>query len=177
MFKYRYDYKYLKIDIGLLYIIIELSKDNSLGKMTYSAKTNLMFQDEYGDWGHAVGVGQNEDESLTMCIREIKEYLKREFTPALEVINIPQKIVYDYKNNTVVLNIKENNGEYYILTPNGQKSVGIGDPITIVSKQQKEFLQFSIPEYSKELFDKNDFGKPFDAMTEKYPPEENFQFM
>ena len=60
MFKYRHDYKYLQLKINMLNIIIELSKDNTFGEMTYSAKTNVMFQDEYGDWGHAVGVGQTK---------------------------------------------------------------------------------------------------------------------
>lgn len=75
MFKYRYDYKYLNLKINSLNIVIELSKDNTLSNTSYSAKTNYMFKDEYVDWGHAVGVGNNEQDALNMCYTYFLENL------------------------------------------------------------------------------------------------------
>lgn len=175
MFKYRHDYKYLQLKINMLNIIIELSKDNTFGEMTYSAKTNVMFQDEYGDWGHAVGVGQTEKDALDMCINEIRDYVKQNFSLQFKNVSIPQKFVYDFKNNIIVLNINENNGEYTILTPNGSKNIGKVNIVETINKRAKEFSQYNVPEYSKELFEQFGFKKTFDALTEKYPPDENCQ--
>ena len=170
MFKYRYDYKYLNLKIKSLNIVIELSKDNTFVNTSYSAKTNLMFQDEYGDWGHAVGVGDNEQNALKMCLAEIKEYLSlnNEFSPVLEELNIPTKIVFEYKKKTIVLNIEQLDNSFSILTTNGRKNIITDNIVEYIANNPKEFINDSVDEYSEHLFKKYNFNKPFDAMTKKY---------
>ena len=168
MFKYRYGYKYLNLKINSLNIVIELAKDNTLGNTSYSAKTNLMFQDEYGDWGHAVGVGSNEQDALKMCLSEIRDYLNHEFTPIIEKLDIPTKIVFEYKRQTIVLNVERNDNNFRILTLNGIKNIIADDIIEYISKNPKEFVDDSVDKYSEQLFKKYNFNKPFDAMTKKY---------
>lgn len=167
MFKYRYDYKYLNLKINSLNIIIELSKDNTLGNTSYSAKTNLMFKDKYGDWGHAVGVGSNEQEALEMCLAEIKGYLNYEFSPIFKELNIPTKIVFEYKKKTIVLNIEQLDNTFSILTPKGRKNIITDDIVQYISNNYKEFIHDSVDNYSEKLFKMYNFNKTFDAMTEK----------
>ena len=168
MFKYRHDYKYIKIDVNNFEIIIELSRDNTLGKMTYSAKTNLMFLDEFDCWGHAVGVGRSEEDALEMCYNEMHNYTNQDFEYQPEIVEIPQKIVYEYKKETIVLNFEECGDKYIILTPNGKKEIVSKNIIKTIADNQKEFASDSIPYYDEKLFTQFEFGKPFDTMTAKY---------
>lgn len=168
MFKYRYNYKYLNLKIKSLNIVIELAKDNTLGNTSYSAKTNLMFKDEYEDWGHAVGVGSNEQDALKMCLTEIREYLNQEFSPVLEELNIPTKIVFEYKKKTIVLNIEQLDNCFSVLTTNGRKNIITDDIVEYIANNPKEFINDSVDNYSEQLFKMHNFSKPFDAMTKKY---------
>lgn len=174
MFKYRYDYKYLNLKINSLNIVIELSKDNTLGNTSYSAKTNFMFKDEYGDWGHAVGVGSNEQDALNMCLLEIREYLNYEFPPTFEELKMPTKIVFEYKKRTIVLNIEYLDNCFSILTPKGRKNIDTDDIIEYISNNPKEFINDSVDNYSEQLFKMYNFNKTFDAMTKKYDNSEPY---
>lgn len=169
MFKYRYNYKYLNLKIKSLNIVIELAKDNTLGNTSYSAKTNLMFQDEYKDWGHAVGVGSSEQDALKMCLAEIREYLNNEFSLVIEeLMSIPTKIVFEYKKKIIVLNIEQVDNNFSILTPKGRKNIITEDIVEYISNNPKEFINDSVENYSEQLFKKYNFNKTFDAMTSKY---------
>lgn len=172
MFKYRYNYKYLNLKIKSLNIVIELAKDNTLGNTSYSAKTNLMFKDEYGDWGHAVGVGNSEQDALKMCLAEIREYLNQEFSPLLEELNIPTKIIFEYKKKTIVLNIEQLDNSFSILTTNGRKNIITDNIVEYIANNPKEFINDSVDNYCEQLFKMHNFSKPFDAMTKKYDNSE-----
>lgn len=172
MFKYRYDYKYLNLKINSINIVIELSKDNTLGNTSYSAKTNLMFKDEYGDWGHAVGVGNNEQDALKMCLLEICEYLNCEMLPTIEDLKMPTKIVFEWKKKTIVLNIEQYDNYFSILTPKGRKNIITDDIVEYISNHPKEFIKDSVDNYSEQLFKMFNFSKPFEAMTKKYDSSE-----
>lgn len=167
MFKYRYDYKYLNLKIKSLDIIVELAKDNTSGNTLYSAKTNIMFKDEYGDWGHAVGVGNNEQEALKMCLAEICEYLNYEMSPTIENLEMPTKIVFEWKKKTIVLHIEEYDNYFSVLTPKGRKNIITNNIVEYISSHPKEFINDSINNYSEQLFKMFNFSKPFDAMTKK----------
>lgn len=170
MFKYRYDYKHLNLKINSLNIVIELSKDNTMGSISYSAKTNLMFQDEYGDWGHAVGVGSDEQKALSMCIKEIHDYtnLNIEANKIYE-INLPSRITTVYKNKTVILYVKMVNNEYMLLTNQGVVKLPKNiDIIEYIEENSKKLLQLGVNQNSKEYFEDYNFEEPFENMTEKY---------
>ncbi|MBE5741193.1 MAG: hypothetical protein E7351_01505 [Clostridiales bacterium] len=174
MFKYRYNYKYLNLKFKSLNIVIELAKDNTWGNTSYSAKTNLMFKDEYDDWGHAAGVGRNEQDALNMCIDEIEHYTGHQIDMSLITeINLAKKIVFEYKKQTIVLNIEQIDNNFSILTPNGRKNIITDNIIEYISNNLKEFINDSVDNYSEELFKMYNFSKPFDAMTKKYNNSEN----
>lgn len=168
MFKFRYDYKYLNLKIKSLNIVVELAKDNTFGNTSYSAKTNFMFKDEYGDWGHAVGVGDNEQDALNMCLSELSKYLNCEISPTIEQLNMPTKIVFEWKKKTIVLNIEQFDNYFSILMPKGRKNIITKDIVEYISNNPKEFINDSVDNYSEQLFKMFNFGKPFDAMTKKY---------
>lgn len=172
MFKYRYDYKYLNLKNKSLNIVIELARDNTFGNALYSAKTNFMFKDEYGDWGHAVGVGNNEQEALKMCLQEICKYLNCEISPTIEDLKMPTKIVFECKKKTIVLNIEQYDNYFSILTPKGRKNIITTDIVEYISNHPKEFIHDSIDNYSEQFFKMYNFSKPFDAMTKKYDGSE-----
>ena len=98
MIEYDYRYKHLQLIAGPHKIIIELSKDNMFKETSYSVKSNLLFLDNDETWGHAVGVGNNEQDALKMCLSEIRNYLNYEFTPILQELDMPKKFTFIYKN-------------------------------------------------------------------------------
>lgn len=171
--KYDYGYKHLQILTNKFKIIIELSEDTMLNGKTFCAKSNLMFQDEYGDWGHAVGVGRNEQDALNMCIDEIENYTGHHIDMSLITeINLPKKIVFEYKKRTVVLNIEQVDGNFSILTPNGRKNIITYNIVEYIADNPKEFINDSVDNYCEQLFKMHNFSKPFDAMTKKYDNSE-----
>lgn len=166
--KYDYGYRHLQIMIDRLKIIVELSEDTMLNGKTFCAKSDLMFQDEQGDWGHAVGVGSNEQDALDMCLSEIRDYLKHDFTPVMQEIDLPKRFTYIYKKRTIVLQIEQSENNFSILTPYGRKNINTDNIVEYISKNQKEFKKDSVDDYSEELFKKYNFKKPFDTLTQKY---------
>ena len=169
MFKGNYCYKYLKLNYRSLDIIIELSVDNSFGKSVFSAKTNFMFKDEFGDWGHAVGVGQNENEALAICFEELNGYLHSKVSKELKEVKLPQKIVFDFENKAVVLYLNKCAGGYLILTTNGTEYVKSDDICETISLNPHKFVNYSILEYNEKLFRNNKFNEPFDVLTVRCP--------
>ena len=83
MIEYDYRYKHLQLIAGHNKIIIELSKDTMFKQTSFSVKSNLLFLENDETWGHAVGVGSNEQDALKMCLAEIKDYLNYEFAPIM----------------------------------------------------------------------------------------------
>lgn len=170
--KYDYGYKHLQIMINRFKIIIEFSEDTMLNGKTFCAKSDLMFQDEQGDWGHAVGVGNNEQDAFDMCLSEIRDYLKHDFTPVLQEIDLPKRFTYLYKKRTIVLYIEQSENNVSILTPHGRKNIATDNIVEYISKTPKEFINDSVDDYSEGFFKKYNFKKPFDALTQKYDNEE-----
>lgn len=167
--KYDYRYKYLQLIAGSQKIIIELNEDTTLGGKTFGAKSDFMFQDEYGDWGHAVGVGKNEQAALNMCINEIENYTGYHIdTSLITEINLPKKIVFEYKKRIITLNIEQIDNNYSILTPKGRKNIVTDNLVECISKNPKEFIKDNIDGYSEQFFKLYNFDKPFDALTKKY---------
>lgn len=172
MIEYDYSYKYIQLTAGSEKIIIELSKDNMFGEMSYAAKSNLLFFDNDETWGHAVGVGSNEQEALNMCFSEIKNYLNYEFPLITQEVEMPQKFTFIYKRQTVVLYIENCGNDYSILTSKGRKNIITEDIVEFISRNPKEFVKISLDDFSEEFFRIYGFKKPFDAMIKKYKNSE-----
>lgn len=106
--KYDYAYKYLKVNVGTLTIIIELSISNMLGKLIYSASSNVSFFDD-DTWGRACGVGDTEKEALIMCLNELGLYLSTDsnFLDYEECVTFPYRITFTYNDKNFVLLFKK----------------------------------------------------------------------
>ena len=167
--KYDYGYKHIQVLVDKFKIIIELSEDTMFNKKTFCAKSDLMFQDEFGDWGHAAGVGRNEQEALKMCIGEIENYTNHNVDMNLMTeIDIPKRFTFIYKKRTGILYIKQKDNNFSILTSKGRVEVITDDIVEYISKKPKEFVNCSVDNYSEQLFKTYNFSKPFDEMYEKY---------
>lgn len=141
-------------------------------EISYSAKSNLLFLDNDETWGHAVGVGGNEEDAVKMCLAEIRDYLNYEFTPIMQELNIPKKITFIYKRRTIILYIEQLDNNFSILTKNGRKNIVTNDIVEYIANNPKEFVNDSVDNYSEQLFKMYNFNKPFDAMTKKYNTSE-----
>jgi len=173
MFKYNFSYKYFKLKYKNLNLIIELSKDNTLGKMIYSAKTNYMFRDKSGDWGHACGVGSNEDEALKMCLGEVREFLEIDNNSKLAdfLFNtyLPQKVVFLNESNAIVLFAQNVNKNIEILTSCGIKEIDLQtDLIDFLTKNIKEYCSIGVKDTSSKFLTEHHFENIFDNLTCKY---------
>lgn len=169
MIEYDYRYKHLQIIAGSVKMIVELSKDTMLNETTYSAKSNLLFFDKDETWGHAVGVGSDEQEALKMCFGEIKEYTGYDVdVNQITEINLPKKIVIEYKHKPIVLFAEQNGDNYSFLTPNGRKNIVADDIIRYICDHVKEFKNDDVDYHDEKLFEKYNFSKPFDAMSKNY---------
>ena len=168
MIEYDYRYKHLQLITGAHKMIIELSRDNMFNEISYSAKSNLLFLDNDETWGHAVGVGRNEEDAVKMCLAEIRDYLNYEFTPIMQELNIPKKITFIYKRRTIILYIEQLDNNFSILTKNGRKNIVTNNIVEYIANNPKEFINDSVDNYSEQLFKMHNFSKPFDAMTKKY---------
>lgn len=168
MIEYDYRYKHLQLIAGAHKMIIELSRDNMFNEISYSAKSNLLFLDNDETWGHAVGVGGNEEDAVKMCLAEIRDYLNYEFTPIMKELNIPKKITFIYKRRTIILYIEQLDNNFSILTKNGRKNIITDNIVEYIADNPKEFINDSVDNYSEQLFKMHNFSKPFDAMTKKY---------
>lgn len=73
--KYNITYKYYEIILNKLVIKVASSYDNTIGKGSFLASSNVLFKDKQGDLGYAAGVGKNEELALDMCLKEIDHYL------------------------------------------------------------------------------------------------------
>ena len=170
MIKYNYCYKYVKININSIDIIIELSFDNTLGEDMYSAKTNLLFKDENGDYGHACGVGRTEEISLKMCLNEIKQYfnLSGDISEDYTDLDIPKKITIDYNKKPIVLFIKKENNQQIILTNKNKILIDYDENVVeYISKNIKLFVNQSIDNQSGDYFKTMGFEDNFDNMSRK----------
>ena len=80
------------------------------GENIYSAKTNFLYQDEYGDYGHACGLGSNEQQALQMCVGEIQKYEKSTDIDIADLveINLLKEFNFYNKNTLVTLFISNN---------------------------------------------------------------------
>lgn len=156
---YSFSYKYLKIKNGKENFIIECSYDTMLGKKVYAAKTNLLFKDEFGDWGHACGVGKSEEEAVNGCCNEINEYINTNFTYeqikncqdddllkkiVIEKHNKPIEIFYKQENNNVDCFCKDKTDLKTVLY--ACKMVGIEDntktTLTHITEDEKKDVIF-----------------------------------
>lgn len=169
--EYDYRYKHLLLIAGGEEIIIELSKDTMLKETTYSAKSNLLFFDADETWGRAVGVGNNEQAALDMCLKEIKNYLKCEFVSNFKEVDLPKKFTYIYKRKTIILYFEQNGNNFSILTPKGRKEIVTDSIVDYITKNPKEFKNDSVDNYSPQLFNMYNFSEPFDAKAKKYAPK------
>ncbi len=169
MLHYDYGYKHYKLKIDEQEIFIELSIDNFMNQETYSAKTNyLFFDNNERSWGHACGVGANEENAINMCLQEVKCYTGIELPIPEEDISIPQRITIENKNNIdVFYNLKENESNK-LLTSHG---------VDIISLESKDILTFVLENINKykgcgvelEKVDKNiQFKNIFETLTKKY---------
>ncbi len=170
MIEYDYGYKHLQLMAGAQEIIVELSKDTMFKETSYSAKSNLLFWDTNEEaWGHAAGVGRNEQDALKMCIGEIENYTNHNVDMNLMTeIDIPKRFTFIYKKRTGILYIKQKDNNFSILTSKGRIEVITDDIVEYISKKPKEFVNCSVDDYSEQLFKTYNFSKPFDEMYEKY---------
>lgn len=171
MLKYNYSYKYVNFKNDDVNIIIQLSFDNIIGKGIYAAKTNILFKDEYGDWGHACGIGDTEEEALSMCIGEINSYLTNFniVSDNLTEIKLPKKFIFLDKKQTIVLYITNKNDNQIILTSKDKviidKNINI---VLYITKNKKQFLHKSIENLSLKFFNKYELDNIFDNMSTKF---------
>ena len=171
MFKYDFAYKYLAINNITDDLIIELSIDNMLGKVIYSAKTNYLFQDSNGDWGHACGVGDCESKALTMCFNEINSYISLSNTDT-RIVDLPQKITLIYKEKPIILYIANRNT---IVTNNGNHMIEPDtDIIAYFSKHYMEYENSGIDKATKSKLLNNNYNF-FDNLSKKFMPSNNIQ--
>ncbi|MDD4276148.1 MAG: hypothetical protein PHO33_04130 [Clostridia bacterium] len=171
MFKYSYSYKYFNLKNNVINIVIQLSFDNMLGKGIYAAKTNVLFRDENGDWGHACGVGDTEESALSMCINEIHTYLKsnNKKLDNWTEINLPSKITFLNKEQTITLYLLNEDNKQIILTNDVKIFINPGiDVIKYISKNKKSFLNNGIKSVSADFLKKNDIKAIFDNMSIKF---------
>jgi hypothetical protein len=169
MLKYCFCYNYIKLNCND--IVIQLSKDNTCGKLIFSAKTNVLFKDEYGDWGHACGVGNSEEKALEMCLNEIANYIKTDVEQPLsiETLIIPKKFTFIYKDKAIILFIQNCNDNQVILTNNSKIYIDNDvNVIEFINKNKRKFLDKGVTDTSNEFFAKNKFGIIFDNMSKKF---------
>jgi len=176
MIEFDYEYKYLKLSCNNTEIIIALSLDNSMKEITYAAKSNLLFKDQEGDWGHACGVGSSENEALQMCLNEICNYINCDLNSCqnLQVLNITKKITLISKNKTFEYLIKENNKNTSILT--NDEIISINKDIDIVNYFTTNFKFLKdkgINQISKKKLLEKKFLPVFDLLYSKYNSEED----
>ncbi len=167
-FNYEYAYKFLSINVGNQELFIQLSYSKNTRKLIYTAKSNILFQDEFGDWRHAVGVGVSEQEALAKCYQEIKDYMQCDFDSTPKEVPMTQSVVYALKNQNIVLNLKKFEDGYLLLSRNGNLNLNTDDIIKTVAVNKKKFVQHSEEEYDKEIFDSNEFNQRFETLIKKY---------
>lgn len=174
MLQFDYGYKHLKLKINSLEIIIEISCDNTLNKMVYAAKTNYLFKDEFGDWGHACGVGNSEDEALTMCIQEIENYLNMKINDKINKINLnmPKRLTIQLRNDVIILYVIDKDGGQVIVSKDNEIKIGNEDVIKFVSKNLKLFKNKGIDKSSVENLKLKENYQFFDNLSYKYKREE-----
>ena len=167
--KYDLRYKYLEAGICKEKVVVELGFDNMLDKNVFSAKSNLLFKDENGDYGHAVGVGKNEKDALLMCINEIKEYTNCNINENDFVeMSMLQKLVFEYKKKTVILYFEQSGGECRVFTRDGVKTIVTDDIVEYVHDNIKEVVGYSLDENLDKILKKYGINRVFDMMTEKF---------
>ncbi len=165
--KYDLRYKYLEAHIGKEKVVVEFGFDNMLGKDVFSAKSNLLFKDKNGDYGHAVGVGKNEKDALLMCINEIKEYTNCDIVENDFVeIDCLKRIVFEYKKKAYSLYFEQSEGAYCVFTFAGTKTIVTDDIVKYVSDNIKEVVKYCMGGNSKENSNKQ--NRVFDNMTKKF---------
>ncbi|MBO5910493.1 MAG: hypothetical protein J6Q15_03180 [Clostridia bacterium] len=170
MIEYDIAYKHLGLDVGDKKIIVELSLDNMMGEKTFSATSNLLFFDSDETWGHACGVGETEHDALNMCINEIENYTNSNVdTNMVYETDLPKRLTFVYKKETVILYFKKVDNEYILLTSQGIiKIPNELDLIKYIDKNAKKLSKLGIKQYSKEYFQNHKFEELFENMTEKY---------
>lgn len=176
MLKCNYAYKHLKIKIGPLEMVVELSIDNMLGSKIYAAKTNMLFLDENESWGHACGVGDTEKKAVDMCLGEISKYLSNINDDSLNIteINIPKRITFEYKKQPVVLYFNELANKKIILTRFGQYELGQNDEVLdYISKNIKSLSKGDISNMSNDYYVENGFCPIFNNLSSKYISDNN----
>ena len=173
MLRFNYGYKHLKLKIGNLEIIIELSYDNTLKKPIYSAKSNILFKDQYGDWGHAVGVGDNEEQALQMCYKELEDYLNIKFNKVdmanVSDFDLPKRITIQHKEDVVVLYVKAYQEQQVILTSFGKIIIDKNtNLLEYLNKNIKQFINRGVNNMPDEFFANNEFAPIFNKLSTKY---------
>ena len=166
-FKYKYAYKFLSMNFRVQELTIELSCNHIPNKLIYNAKSNLLFKDEFGNWCHAVGIGANEQEALSKCYELIKDFTGYNFGIDQKEINLTQVFTYTFKKQPIVLNLKQIEDGYLLLSPNGNLKINTNDIINTIAINKKKFVQYSIREYTKEVFEANAFNQRFEVLTQK----------
>lgn len=164
--RYNYSYKYYKIND----MIIQLSVDNTLnGKDIYMANTNTLFQNIEGDWGHACGVGKNEEIALEMCIKEINDYTTSSKSDIankqdLKEIELPYMVTFQvYKDRYATCFFKTNNNTIEILSDTKKQIIEcVESPIDTIKNNIKLFKNSQYENFTKEYLQKNNFYPTFD---------------
>lgn len=163
-FKYHFAYKYFKFNCGKTEMFIGLSCNNELGETSYSVVSNLLFQDEYGDWGHAVGVGDSERAALDMFWKDLQQYFPNinfeELKNNVEEIIFPQRVLI-CKGNVVLFAHDDGYGEKTILTKNGTEKVCSDDLIKYIANNYGKYKKLSVPENDCEFLKQYGFFPTF----------------
>lgn len=174
--KYYFGYKYLKFNLNNKDFIIELAYDNTFGKGSFLAGTNILFLDEDETFGHATGIGKDESSAFNMCIQEIENYLASELDQRVEFENIqfeeiemPKRMtVLDGMNDTTFY-IKDFSDNIQVLTDSGVYRFSKEKTIEkTVEKNLKKLLGSNALNLTKEYLKSHDFYPTFEDTIEKF---------
>ena len=175
--KYYYGYKHFKFKFMDKEYIIEIAIDNTLGKATYSAATNVLFLDTDETFGKAVGVGKNEQVAFEMCKREIEMYLSSVYSKNVSLediefkeINIAKRMtVLTHNDDSTTFYIKEFPDYIKILTDKNvfrfQKERTVEKTIEI---NLKKLNGSSFSNLTKNYLKENDFYPTFEESIERF---------
>lgn len=179
--RYNFCYKYYKLKVDDIDIILELSYDNTLGAGSYGAHTNTLFKDTEGDLGHAAGVGKTEIDAVNMCLKEvmeasngIDEYNKNKLKHPLNVtisdlkeINLPYRVSFVLGSNKyTTIYFKKEQDVLKVLTDKTVVDIPIsGDVIQTLEKHIKLIKHSEDNNFTKEYLQHNNFYPIFKFLT------------
>jgi len=171
MFKYHFTYKYFKVKLNRTIMFVGVTCDNEFGETCYSAVSNLLFRDEYGDWGHAVGVGDTEQAAWNMFWKDLQQYFPdvdcEKHKCDIEEITFPQRVLI-CKGNAILLAHDDGNGTKTILTKNGMEKAFTDDLVKYIADNRRKYRRLSISEDDYDFLKRYDFFPTFRSTCKEF---------